>query len=136
MISRLKKAGFKEVGFWSIEDNRPQYTLTREETTYNVLYAFVAGTEVLYIGKTTIALRDRMYQYQRPGVSQRTNVRVNGLIADMLSLGDDIRIYALPDPGDMKYYGFHLNLAAGLEDDVISQLRPKWNKVGNYVLGE
>lgn len=130
MISRLKKVGFRRVGRWVMGDERPEYKLEAEEMTYNVLYSFVSGNEILYIGKTTIALRDRMYQYQRPGPSQRTNLRNNSAIAKLLESGAAIEIFALPDPGDMEYKGLHLNLAAGLEDSLISELKPTWNKSG------
>ena len=111
-------------------DEQPEYELDSEQMTYNVLYSFVSGPEILYIGKTTIALRDRMYQYQRPGSSQRTNIRNNAAIRGLLESGAKVEIYALPDPGDMEYRGFHLNLAAGLEDSLISELKPIWNKTG------
>lgn len=130
MISTLKKLGFRWVGCWKMGDERPEYELDEEKTTYNILYSFVSGNEILYIGKTTIALRDRMYQYQRPGPSQRTNIRVNEAIAGRLADGATIEIHVLPDPGDMEYRGFHLNLAAGLEDSLISDLKPTWNKTG------
>lgn len=130
MLQRLLGLGFREVGAWKLNGQRPSYSLEAEATSYNVLYAFVRGDEVLYVGKTTIALRDRMYQYQRPGPSQRTNIRVNGLLGALLADEKSIGIYALPDDGSMEYRGFNLNLAAGLEDSVIRELRPKWNKAG------
>lgn len=130
MRQRLLDVGFREVGAWKLNGQRPSYSLEAEATSYNVLYAFVRDDEILYIGKTTIPLRDRMYQYQRPGPSQRTNIRVNGLLTALLSDGKRVAIYALPDDGSMKYRGFHLNLAAGLEDSLIRGLRPKWNKTG------
>ena len=129
-VSKLAKVGFRKVGRWSMGKERPEYELDAEKITYNVLYSFVSDTEILYIGKTTIALRDRMYQYQRPGPSQRTNIRVNAAISEMLKIGSSVDVYALPDPGDMEYKGFHLNLAAGLEDSLISELKPTWNKTG------
>ena len=129
-IRTLADVGFKKVGHWSMGQERPEYELDAEKMTYNVLYSFVSANEILYIGKTTIALRDRMYQYQRPGPSQRTNLRINAAIRDKLDGGTSIEIYALPDPADMEYRGFHLNLAAGLEDSLIGTLKPKWNKSG------
>jgi len=71
-----------------------------------------------------------MYQYQKPGPSQRTNIRVHGLLNDLLSRGTYVQIHALPDDGSMQYRGFHVNLAAGLEDSVINGLKPKWNITG------
>ena len=130
MLSRITGAGFVEVGKWEFREGRPVYSLDEEKTSYNVLYAFVRGDDVLYVGKTTIALRDRMYQYQRPGPSQRTNIRVNTLLAELLKGGQSVKIFALPDRGDMEYHGFHLNLAAGIEDSVINELQPQWNKAG------
>lgn len=129
-VSKLAQAGFRKVGRWVMGPERPEYDLDAEKKTYNILYSFVSGDEVLYIGKTTIALRDRMYQYQRPGPSQRTNIRVNAAIAARLSDGSSIEIHVLPDPGDLEYKGFHLNLAAGLEDSLIGTLKPTWNKTG------
>lgn len=128
--SKLAKVGFRKVGSWSMGEERAEYELNAEKMTYNVLYSFVSGTEILYIGKTTIPLKQRMYQYQRPGPSQRTNIRVNAEISELLKKGTKVDIHALPDPGDMEYKGFHLNLAAGLEDSLISELKPKWNKTG------
>jgi len=130
MHPRLKRAGFVEVGKWSLEKSRPICVLERERGTFNVLYAFVSGRKILYVGKTTIPLRDRMYQYQRPGKSQRTNLRVNESMARVLRDGSPIRVLALPDPGDMEYEGFHLNLAAGIESSIINQLKPEWNITG------
>jgi hypothetical protein len=39
-----------------------------------------------------------------------------------------VEIYMLPDNGLLRYGGFHINLAAGLEDDLINKLSPAWNK--------
>jgi hypothetical protein len=41
-----------------------------------------------------------------------------------------VDIFALPDNGLLHYGGFHINLAAGLEDSLISTLAPSWNRVG------
>jgi hypothetical protein len=127
MQSMLKKAGFTEVGRWELGKRGPTCILDKERTTFNVLYAFVSSRRILYVGKTTLPLGSRMYQYQRPGKSQRTNIRVNALIEKLLADAAKIKIFALPDPGNLDYKGFHLNLAAGIEDGVISSLQPEWN---------
>ena len=41
-----------------------------------------------------------------------------------------IEIHALPDNGLLYYGGFHVNLAAGLEDNLIKILKPEWNRGG------
>ena len=128
--NKLTAVGFKKVGRWKMGSARPEFKLDSERSAYNVLYSFVSNDSILYIGKTTITLGERMYQYQRSGPSQRTNIRVNEAITKMIKSGSAVDIYALPDPGDMEYKGFHLNLAAGLEDSLIRELKPSWNKTG------
>ena len=88
----------------------------------------MAGGEVLYIGVTTNILRKRMYQYQRPARGRGANAEVRGRLAAMLAGGAAVDIYALPDPGDMEYRGFQLNLAAGLEHSLLCGLNPSWNR--------
>jgi hypothetical protein len=83
---------------------------------------------VLYVGKTTQQLKKRLYGYQNPRSTQATNLRGNAAISKELSDGRSVIIYALPDNGLLKFGGFHLNLAAGLEDSLINDLRPPWNK--------
>jgi hypothetical protein len=38
-----------------------------------------------------------------------------------------VEVYVLPDSGLLYYGGFHVNLAAGLEDALIDSLDPPWN---------
>ncbi len=130
MLSRILESGFVKVGRWEIHEGKLMCNLVKEQTSFNVLYAYIVDDEVLYVGKTTIRLKDRMYQYQNPDRRQKTNLRVNELLSKAVSDGREIKVFALPDPGDMDYHGFHLNLAAGIEDSVISQLQPTWNKIG------
>ncbi len=96
----------------------------------NILYAFISNGEVLYVGKTTQSLKTRMYGYQNPGPTQKTNIKINKLLLQLLSAGKRIEIYARLDNGIQRIGVFHLNLAAGLEDSIISILKPKWNQMG------
>lgn len=102
-------------------------SITRFGEQKNVLYSFVEDGEIRYVGKSIRTLRQRMYGYWKPSISQSTNVRINGLIRASLSAGHDIEILVLPDNGLMHYGQFHLNLAAGLEDSIIASIRPPWN---------
>ena len=45
----------------------------------------------------------------------------------MLAEGKTVEVFALPDSGQHQFGGFHLNLAAGLEDAIIRDLQPPWN---------
>jgi hypothetical protein len=93
----------------------------------NLLYAFVSDGEVKYIGKTVKALKTRVNQYQNPDPTQSTNIKNNDNIAKLLKAGEAVDVFALVDNGLMQYGGFHINLAAGLEDSLISTLTPPWN---------
>ena len=45
----------------------------------------------------------------------------------VLAAGAAVEILVLPDNGLLHYGQFHVNLAAGLEDDIIGVLNPEWN---------
>ncbi len=126
-MNRLLQIGFQPAGHWSINQDKLTFELTRHSTANNILYAFVCNGLVKYVGKSVQPLAKRMAGYRTPGGSQPTNVRCHGLIRAQLREGVAVQILALPDNGLMHYGQFHLNLAAGLEDDIIRVLSPDWN---------
>lgn len=128
-LQRLEAIGFRQCGFWSlVAPEEIKLNLTEHAQSANALYAFVSDGEVLYVGKTTQQLRKRLYGYQNPRTTQTTNVRGNKAIAIALTAKKAIDVLVLPDNGLLKFGGFHLNLVAGLEDSLINDLRPIWNK--------
>lgn len=126
-MHRLLEIGFEAVGHWLIEEEQPVFELVSRSTQKNVLYAFVSDAEVMYVGKTVQTLRNRLAGYKTPGNDQTTNINNRRLIKESLERGKTIDILALPDNGLMRYGEFHLNFAAGLEDDIIRKLKPPWN---------
>ncbi len=127
-MNRLLQIGFRCVGHWKLENEEPIYELTSLMDTRNILYSFISNGEVKYIGKTVQPLKKRMYGYQNPGPTQSTNIKNNERIRQLLLNGEAVDIFALPDNGLLHYGGFHINLAAGLEDSLISELSPDWNR--------
>ena len=126
-MNRLLDIGFEPAGHWILENGRLKCELVRHSSQKNILYAFVCDGHVKYVGKTVRALAVRMTGYKTPGKTQITNINNHRLIKGLLSEGDAIEIFALPDSGLLHYGQFHLNLAAGLEDDIIRVLDPEWN---------
>ena len=126
-MNRLLDIGFEPAGHWTLVDSELRLELVKHMARSNVLYAFVCDGAVMYVGKTTKPLAFRMAQYRRGHRSQRTNAANHDLIRERLAAGQAIAILALPDNGLMRYGKFHLNLAAGLEDDLIRVLSPPWN---------
>lgn len=126
-MRRLLQIGFEQVGSWRLRGQELSLELTRMNGQRNVLYAFVQDAAVLYVGKTTGSLESRMGGYLRPHASQRTNVRNNQALLQLLRQDRAIDIYAWADPGMHRIGDFHLNYAAGLEDSIIRIVTPPWN---------
>lgn len=126
-LASLLNIGFQKVGSWSLVDGLPRCTITALHKRINVLYAFISDGEVLYLGKSSRTLEKRLKNYHSPGPTQRTNVRNHRLIRELLEEGAEVDILAWADEGKLSYGPFRINLAAGLEDSIISVLNPKWN---------
>jgi hypothetical protein len=126
-MNRLFNIGFQVVGQWILADGAMHLQLKSMQEDSNVVYAFVVDGAVKYIGKTTQPLFKRMYGYIKPGPTQSTNIKNRANIQAVLDHGQVVLILALRDNGLHHYGAFHINLAAGLEDDLIAQLKPEWN---------
>lgn len=126
-MRRLLQIGFEQVGSWRLRDATLALDLTRMNGQRNVLYAFVQGEAVLYVGKTTNSLERRLGGYLRPSDTQRTNVRNNAALLELLRREKSVDIFAWADPGMHRIGEFHLNQAAGLEDSIIEVVAPPWN---------
>ena len=125
-VDRLKEIGFILAGRWNLSASSLVYQLDEELiSVYNVLYAFIARGRAMYIGKTTQPLRARIENYKY--ATRGTNIKNKTNIVDCLNQGIDVEIFVLRDNGLLHYGGFHVNLAAGLEDSLIRDLRPPWN---------
>lgn len=136
-MDRLIRIGFMQVGYWTLlTPEKIDYVLNSNHYTRDLLYSFVSNGEIKYIGKTTQTLDDRMYGYQNPGPTQSTNIRVNGLIKGLLSQDKPVDIFILADNGLLSFGGFRVNMAAGLEDTLIKEIDPEWNKVGRTKIKE
>jgi hypothetical protein len=122
-IQRLTAMGFCKAADWCLERSGLECRFVEHAGAQNILYAFVSQGAVLYVGKTVRTLKQRMYGYRRP-------VKGNRLIREVLATGSAVEVHALPDHGLLYYGGFHVNLAAGLEDSLVAALKPAWNKLG------
>ena len=126
-LPTLIRLGFTLGGAWELTTDQINCALGDHGRHANVLYAFVIDSRVMYIGKTVRTLHSRMAGYKNPAPSQTTNVKNSRLIRESISAGKLVQIYTLRDNGLLQYGGFHLNLAAGLEDSLVRALTPPWN---------
>lgn len=128
-VQELKRIGFKKVGKWSYQDNKIKLELKEMENEEGVLYSFVVDEEIKYIGKTIQKLVKRMKGYENPGKTQATNIRNNSSIQQILDLGNEVDIFCFK--GEKTFYkDYEVNIAAGLEDNLIDKLKPEWNISG------
>ena len=127
-IERLLEIGFERAGYWELVDDEPQVEVQRYANAANVLYAFVSDRELLYIGRSGRSLQLRMRGYQNGGPPRSTRERNRERIIAMLVIGHPIDLYVMPDPGNLHYGSFRVNLAAGLQYSLIEALNPPWNK--------
>ncbi|SNR67987.1 GIY-YIG nuclease family protein [Paracoccus sediminis] len=132
-VEDLKRIGFVEIGEWRLDtEDRIALCLASEigaklTLVPNACYAFTEKTEVLYIGKTTQGIRKRFYYYANPRSNQSTNVRCNRNILEAIAADKVIGVLGFVPTTDLRIGEFRLNLAAGLEDDLIARFSPSWN---------
>ena len=126
-VPTLISLGFVDVGHWEPVGDRIEFRFVSSSKDIAVLYAFCIENQVMYIGKTTRSLMQRMQNFQTPGVSQTTNVRNNSLISSAIKGGQTVKILALEDTGEFTYRGIPVSLVDGLEANLIKQISPPWN---------
>ncbi|MDX8540103.1 GIY-YIG nuclease family protein [Mesorhizobium abyssinicae] len=125
LASDLKTAGFEHVGCWILSAEQ-RLVIDRELPKAVGVYAFAKGDAVLYVGVATIGLAKRLYFYGRPGVSQRTSLRINAVIIDELARHPKIDVYAAFPP-DLEWNGLPIHGSAGLELGLIKKYALPWN---------
>lgn len=126
-LKKLVSLGFEKAGRWFWEGDDLNFELTQHAKETDILYAFVVDREVKYIGKSIQTLYKRIYFYKNCGPSQRTNIRVRDKIRKCLQQGSQVLIYAFVQKFPLMYQDIPINIAAGIEDNLISHIKPEWN---------
>jgi len=126
-MDRLLQIGFREIGHWTADEGRLRLHLQTLPPHRRALYAFAIDARILYVGKTSGSLAGRLQAYVSPHPTQRTNVRNRAGLLELLGAGKIVKILGWIDPGLHRIGQFDLNMAAGLEDGIISLLAPPWN---------
>jgi hypothetical protein len=127
-VEKLIEGGFREVGCWELT-SAGDLTHKIDLPTCPGVYAFAIDGVVQYVGLASRSLRQRLAFYRKPGVSQRTNVRLNGTIRGHLHERVTIRIL-IAHPPDQSWMGFCIKGAEGLEAGLISEFDLPWNMRG------
>ncbi|MER8460435.1 GIY-YIG nuclease family protein [Mesorhizobium sp. M0700] len=125
LVAELVAAGFKHVASWILSPDERLVTDRALPKEVGV-YAFAKENVVLYVGVATMGLAKRLYFYGRPGVSQRTSLRINAAMISELAAHPKIDVYAA-FPADMQWNGLPVHGSAGLELGLIKQYALPWN---------
>ena len=131
-MKKLEELKLIPIGRWEIQVDKLVYVIENDKhlNTPNSLYAFLVNEPlneyITYIGKTTQTLGSRFYGYCR-GNGKSTNNKVHHKIKEQLNLNNTVNIWALLDDSPLSWGNYNINLAAGLEDALISKLKPIWN---------
>jgi hypothetical protein len=120
----LLDTGFHRVSGWALDDTG-LLILTDALSKDVGVYASVR-TGVVYVGVATMGLAKRIYFYARPGVSQRTSLRLNDIIRRELQSAAKIDVL-IAQPEDMQWHGLPVHGAAGLELGLIKAYVLPWN---------
>ena len=126
----LDEFGFKEVGEWK------RYNKIKSGIDFHisgfehkrVIYAFVIGDEVKYVGiceKDTTSLSRRLKRYKNS--EGKGNRRIAGNIRRSLEEDNLVEIFALKPELVYKYRGLEVDLVKGLENPLIKYFQPEWN---------
>lgn len=120
----LLKGGFLHSATWRLtadilEIDQP---LPKDEG----VYAFAKEGQILYVGVATMGLSKRIYFYRKPGSTQRTSLRIHGLLREQLASCPSIEILtAVPD--NHQWNGLPVHGGAGLELGLIKNYTLPWN---------
>lgn len=126
-VDTILRGGFVHAGKWKHGDIRLQCPPGVPQEAG--VYAFSISGQVVYVGLASRSLAQRLYFYGNPGVSQRTNVRVNALIRAAFGNDCDVEIY-VASPPTLDWNGFKISGPEGLEAGIIQDFYLPWNVRG------
>jgi hypothetical protein len=123
--------GFRRVGEWKLAGLNLACELEEKDPRGNFLYAFVIGQMVMFLEYSRAPLEARMDAYKHTdhryaGTFQPMNKRLREKILAALEDGEAVEIWAFY-PGEMKYEGFRVDLAAGLVEALVKEFKPGWS---------
>ena len=125
LVEELIRSGFELSGRWILSDSG-EIAIDRTLPSSTGVYAFAKGEFVVYVGVATMGLAKRMYFYIKPGVTQRTNHRLNGILKNELLTVPFIEIYSASPP-DLEWNGLPIHGSVGLEFGLIKKFTLLWN---------
>ena len=125
LVEELIRASFEFSGRW-VRSEAGGPMVDRPLPKSVGVYGFAKDGTVLYVGVATMGLAKRLYFYAKPGLTQRTSQRLNGIIRAELHTTPFIDIYTA-GPSDLEWNGLPVHGSAGLELGLIKKYALPWN---------
>jgi hypothetical protein len=116
-IENLLRLGFMPVGMWSQTTEGIECVYESEFDAKKALFAYVIGESVVYLGRPH---RGANVPAARTGYVTRS-------IRNALNRDKVIKVYALLDWEPFEHKGLTVNVAAGIEDELVERMQPPWN---------
>jgi hypothetical protein len=94
------------------------------------VYAFAIDGVVQYVGLASKSIAQRLGFYSKPGLGQKTNIRLNDLIRGRIDEGAVVEIL-VAHPPDFDWKGLKVGGSEGLEAELIAEFDLPWNVRGS-----
>jgi hypothetical protein len=129
-VKVLTDGGFKLVGEWRNIPPSITPVIERIEQLSRLpsVYAYVVDDVVCYVGSAQRGLHRRARTYEITK-TLRTASRIREEIQAALTAGRKVQMFAIT-PEQTKWQGMSINTVAGLEEGLIRELHPMWNRRG------
>lgn len=124
-IDVLLRAGFVQSSRWAL-DVSGGIVLTAAAPASAGVYVKAIGEVAMYVGVAHAGLALRMRSYAKPGPTQRTSHRINGLVKARMAAGDRVDLY-FAFPKDLTWNDLPVCGVAGLEQGLIHAFDLPWN---------
>lgn len=127
-VEQLLAGGFNRCGQWGLSNG--QLGLSERPPEQPGVYAFCLAGTCQYVGLASKSLARRLYGYERPGPTQRTNLRLNELLGERTQEGATVQLLVACPP-DLVWNGWSICGAEGLEAALIRDYDLPWNVRGS-----
>ena len=131
---RLTASGFTLTARWKLGANS-RLQLIDEPPKQPGVYAFAVDGEVCYVGsaRKEIAKRVRIYEKDKKPPAWRATKQA--LIRKALKSGSEVTVLTLVILKPiLRWKGLPVDLILGIEEGLIGELQPKWNRRGRDAL--
>ncbi len=129
----LTANGFSLSARWELQANS-RVRLIGEPPKQPGVYAFAVDGEVCYVGKAKKGIAKRLRPYEIVKGKKRQGFRIKTLIRKALKSGSEVTLLTSVNLKPIRWRGLPVDLILGLEEGLIRELQPKWNRRGRGAL--